>query len=632
MPLTQDFRSISVSSPLGKDVLLFNRLNGREELGRLFDFSLNTLSRKSDIRANQLLGQSVMLEMTRPDGATRYLHGLVTQFGHEGIQGDLTRYHMTLKPWLWFLTRTADCRIFQKKSAPDIIKQVFKELGYSDFKDSLVKTYKEREYCVQYRESDFNFVSRLMEEEGIYYYFQHEAGRHTLVMADSASAHAVAQGYESIPYFPPENTARRERDHISSWRFSQEVQPGAFSLRDYDFEKPRADLEVKSNHARSHSKSDYECYDYPGGYCQTADGQTLADTRLEELQSHHERFLGEGNAAGLCVGNLFKLTGHTRQDQNADYLIQAMDFQLASNEYSPETIVGGFEGYQCAFSAIPKNQVFRPARLTPKPFVQGPQTAVVVGKSGEEIWTDKYGRVKVKFHWDRSKPKDETSSCWIRVSHPWAGKNWGMIALPRIGQEVIVDFLEGDPDRPIITGRVYNAEQMPPYALPANATQSGILSRSSQEGSPSQFNELRFEDKKGSEEVYFHAEKDMNVVAEHDHSLDVGHDKLVKVGNDAITDVQNNRTTTVDQGDDTLNVKFGNQITQVDLGCIQMEALQKIELKVGQNTIVIDQTGIAINGLMFKAEGMTMAEIKSVMTSISGSAMLTAKGGVIAMN
>ncbi len=630
MALTQDFRSIAVTSPLGKDVLLFSRMQGREALGRLFEYELEVFSRNPDIKADALLGQPVTIEMTRSDGGIRHFNGFTARFSHIGMEGDLTRYCLLLRPWLWFLTRTTDCRIFQHKKAPDIIKRIFKELGFGDVKDSLTGAYRERDYCVQYRESDFNFVSRLMEEEGIHYFFRHESGRHVLVLADSQGAYSKIPGYDSIPYFPQDNEARRNRDHLFVWSFTRKVKSGAYVLRDFDFETPRADLEIKSVCAKPHPKSDYECFDYPGGYIKPDEGQSYVDNRLAEFQAQHEVFHGEGNVAGLGAGDLFKLTGHPRQDQNIEYLVTDNHFEMASNEYGPATAVGGFEGYRCALGGLPKSQTFRPARLTRKPFVQGPQTAIVVGKQGEEIWTDKYGRVKVKFHWDRSDERDETCSCWIRVAHPWAGKNWGMVSLPRIGQEVIVSFLEGDPDRPIITGSVYNAEQMPPYALPGNATQSGIQSRSSKNGTSESFNEFRFEDKQGEEEVYLHAEKDFNMVVENDSKTQIGFDK--KSPGDQTTKIFNNRTTTLDQGSDSLTIKMGDQTTKVDLGKISTEALQSIELKVGQSSLLIDQTGITLKGMIIKIEGVTMAELKSVMTTVSGDATLTTKGGIIMIN
>jgi type VI secretion system secreted protein VgrG len=542
---TQANRSIVVTSPLGEDVLLFHSMNVSEQLGRLFQFDLDLLSEDPEIKLQDILAQNVTVRYLRPDGEYRYFNGFVNQFSQAGSHGNLFVYRATLRPWFWFLTRTADCRIFQNKTVPDIIKEVFRDKGFSDFEDTLSGNYREWENCVQYRETDFNFVSRLMEQEGMYYYFKHEDGKHTLVLSDSISAHETVPGYEEVPYYPPEESERRERDHISDWSLNQIIQPGVYALNDYDFKKPKANLEVKSSVSREHDQAEFEIYDYPGEYKESGDGEGYVRARIEELQSQHEEVQGEGNVAGLMTGCLFKLINYPREDQNREYLITSSSYNLGPQEY--ESDVGGGSGsiFSCNISAIDKQQAFRAPRITAKPIVQGPQTATVVGKDGEEIWTDKYGRVKVQFHWDRYGEVNETSSCWIRVSHPWAGKNWGAVAIPRIGQEVIVSFIEGDPDQPIITGRVYNDDNMPPYELPANATQSGVKTRSSKEGSPDNFNELRFEDKKGEEQLYIHAEKNQDNIVENDETTSVGHDRTEDVGNDETITIGNDRTESV---------------------------------------------------------------------------------------
>jgi len=545
MAVTQKHRSIQVFSPLGDDVLWFYRMQGCEQLGRLCEFELEVLSDDPKVQPSKILGQNATVRLLLPDDSYRYFNGYVSRFGQYGTVDVYPCYRLTLKPWLWFLTRNANCRIFQQKTVPDIVKQVFRDQGFSDFKERLSGTYRQRDYCVQYRESDFNFVSRLLEEEGIYYYFTHEKGKHTLVLADSLGAHATVSGYEAIPYFDPGNPERRKRDHIFDWSFCNEVQPGNYVLTDYDFTKPKTDLAVKASVQRQHARAAYECFDYPGEYLQTGDGDGYVRCRIEELQSRYETLSGKGNARGLTTGALCKLTDYPREDQNRDYLIISAHYTLKSDQYFAVSAGGTDDIYQCAFTAIDQNHPFRPQRQTVKPIVQGPQTAVVVGPGGEEIHTDQYGRVKVQFHWDRYGKKDQSSSCWVRVSHPWAGKNWGMIAIPRIGQEVIVDFLEGDPDQPIITGRVYNAEQMPPYALPANATQTGIQTRSSKGGSGANCNELRFEDKKGSEQVYLHAEKNQDIEVENDETHWVGHDRSKTIDHDETTQVKHDRTETV---------------------------------------------------------------------------------------
>lgn len=557
---TQLNRQFAVSSPLGEDVLLFHNMSATEQLGRLFQFNLDLLSEDPEIKLQDILGQSVTVRSLRPDGEIRFFNGIVSQFSQAGSHGNLFVYQATLRPWFWFLTRTADCRIFQNKKVPDIIKEVFRDQGFSDFEDGLSGTYREWENCVQYRETDFNFISRLMEQEGIYYYFKHEDGKHTLVLSDSISAHDTVPGYEEVPFYPPEESERRERDHIYDWSLNQIIQPGVYALNDFDFKKPKANLEVKSSIPREHEQAEFEIYDYPGEYKESSDGDTYVRARIEELQAQYEEVQGQGNVAGLITGCLFKLTNYAREDQNREYLITTANYNLGPQEYE-SIYAGGDRGsaFSCSIKAIDKQQAYRAPRITPKPMVQGPQTAIVVGKSGEEIWTDKYGRVKVQFHWDRYGEVNENSSCWIRVSHPWAGKNWGAVAIPRMGQEVIVSFLEGDPDQPMITGRVYNDDNMPPYELPANATQSGVKTRSSKEGTPDNFNELRFEDKKGSEEVYIHAEKDQNNVVENNETTSVGNDRSETVGNDETISIGNNRTEDVGN-DETITI--GNNRTE----------------------------------------------------------------------
>ncbi|HEK1683865.1 TPA: type VI secretion system tip protein VgrG [Pseudomonas putida] len=528
MLFTQLTRLAQINSPLGPNVLILSEMGGSEELGRLFDYELQLTSDDPAIDLNQLLGKPMSLSLQLSGMASRHFHGIVARCSQSVDRGQFASYRVTLRPWLWLLTRTSDCRIFQHLSAPQIIKQVFRDLGFSDFEDSLSRSYREREYCVQYRETSFDFVSRLMEEEGIYYFFRHEEARHVLVLADAYGAHQKAPGYESVPFYPPDGQ-HRERDHINDWHLAQEVQPGSLELNDYDFQRPSARIDVRSAMPRPHQAGDYPLYDYPGAYEQTQDGEHYARTRLESLQSLHERVELRGNARGLGSGHLFSLSGFSRQDQNREYLIVAARYYVVQERLE----TGGGSGsaqFESNLSCIDAQQSYRPVSSTLRPLVKGPQTAVVVGPAGEEIWTDQYGRVKVHFHWDRHDQSNENSSCWIRVSQAWAGKNWGTMQIPRIGQEVIVSFLEGDPDRPIITGRVYNAEQAVPYDLPGNATQSGMKSRSSKGGSPANFNEIRMEDKRGQEQLYVHAERNMDTVVEQNETLSVGASRVQTVG------------------------------------------------------------------------------------------------------
>jgi type VI secretion system secreted protein VgrG len=572
---------MEISTPLAKDVLLFQRLHATEELSRLFEYELTLLSPKKDINLDDVLGKPVSVQLLLPNDKTRYFSGFVTRFAQTGMSGRYYRYSATARPWLWFLTRTSDCRIFQEQTVPDIIKAVFADHGITDVEYKLQGKYRKWTYCVQYRETDFNFISRLMEQEGIYYYFTHTQGRHTMVLVNSTSSHKVPfSEYGTLAYVAPDRVQRGDQEYIDSWDVTRQIQPGVYAQDDYDFERPSAELLTKKNVSRKHALGDYEIYDFPGEYLQKADGDNYAAVRMDEFSTQFELVQGTTNARGLCTGATFTLSGQTRDDQNREYLVVAASYDLEFSSY--EGIRNPSPGsYRCSFTALTTQQQFRPGRITPKPHVLGPQTAIVVGPSGDEIYTDKYGRVKVQFPWDRRGKKNENSSCWMRVSHPWAGKNWGMIAIPRMGQEVIVDFLEGDPDEPIITGRVYNAEQMPPYTLPANMTQTGTKTRSTKGGDPSNFNEIRFEDKKGSEQLFIHAEKNQDIEVEHDETHWVGHDRRKTIDHDEWTHVKHDRNEVVDNNESiTINVNRSENVGKdeaITIGNNRTESVAKDE-------------------------------------------------------
>ncbi len=565
-------RAMAITTPLGEDVLLFHGMHAREELSRVGEFQLDLLSDKVDIDADKILGKNVTVKIELPDDGERFFNGFVTRFAQNGKYGRYHRYQAVVRPWLWFLSRTADCRIFQEMTVPDILQEVFSDHADNDFVLELTSTYRKWTYCVQYRETDLNFVSRLMEHEGIYYYFRHTDGHNTLVLTDSSSMHVPAPGYDSLPFIAPGDLARPDIEHVSSWEYSRAIQPGAFVHDDYDLERPSVELKTNRVLTRGYQPSDAEIYDYPGLYMQKADGEQYARVRIDELGSQFETADAATNARGVTVGCSLDLERHPRDDQNREHLAVATSYDLEFGEYEGMP-ASEAASCRCTFVAMSTAQQFRPKRATRKPFVQGPQTAVVVGPGGDEIYTDPFGRVKVQFHWDRLGKMDENSSCWMRVSNPWAGKAWGGVAIPRIGQEVIVDFLEGDPDQPIVTGRVYNAEQMPPYELPGNKTQTGIKSRSSMGGSADNFNEIRFEDKMGSEEMYVHAEKDMNRVVENndtlkvgfdksdagDQSIDIFHNRTETVGNNETITIGNDRTETVVNDE---NITVGNNRTE----------------------------------------------------------------------
>jgi type VI secretion system secreted protein VgrG len=531
---TQTDRALKIDTPLGPDVLLLRSISGQEAVSQLFRFQLELLSEQDDIEFDDIVGKNVTVHVETLD-AHRIFNGFISKFSQGSRDERFTYYRAEMVPWLWFLTRTADCRIFQNQAAPDVIKKIFQDLGFQDFDLRLYKSYRQREYCVQYRETDFNFVSRLMEEEGICYFFEHdeESAKHTLVLADDAAAHKPCPGQPKARCDFNAGGWRGE-DVISEWRIEQEYRPTAWAHTDFNFETPSTSLMVTVKEDGS-----YEIYDYPGIYTKKKDGDQLAKTRLQETLAFKSRVSGKSNCRHFTTGSIVEVTDHYRDDMNQKWMLTAVYHQSTMGEaYGSGGSDEGFF-YSNTFESIPASVPFRPLRMTPKPSVQGCQTAIVVGPAGEEIFTDKYGRVKVQFHWDREGKKNENSSCWVRVSHPWAGKAWGGIHIPRMGDEVIVDFLEGDPDQPIIVGRVYHAENMPPWGLPAKMVVSGFKSYSTKGGGG--YNEFSMDDTKGNELINIHAQYDQHKRIEHDEVVSVGNDRTEEVGHDEKIQIDNDK-------------------------------------------------------------------------------------------
>jgi type VI secretion system secreted protein VgrG len=570
-------RAINAFTPLGND-LMFSALSGREEMSRLFDFTVEFKSEKRGIALKAMIGQSVTIEMELQKGGKRYLNGQCSHFHATGKSGRYFVYEARIRPWLWYATRKSDYKIFQGMSVPEIVLDVLGKYPFP-IQNRLSDSYRKWDYNVQYRETDFNYVSRLMEHEGIYYYFEHQNGEHTLVLCDDINDHSPFPGYASVPYYPPDSTVPDE-DYFDTWAVGQAIDSGAFSTDDYDFTKPSADLATGRDKTRPHPHSTYEIYDFPGGYFETDHGERYSRVRMEELQADHELIQGFGEVRGAAPGRLLTLTRHPRADQNREYLIASAHYSIRDNSYE-STSGEAMLSWRVSIEALPGGETYRPQRLTPKPHSMGPETAVVVGPPGEEIHTDKYGRVKVQFHWDRHHAKkDENSSCWIRVAMPWAGSTWGFIHIPRIGQEVLVDFIGGDPDYPIITGSVYNAEQMPPYGLPQNKTASGIKSRSSKGADSTDYNEFRFEDMKGQEQVYLHAQRNLDSVVELDESCVVGQDRQTRIGRNDQRFVNNNDTHVVSV-EQTMTVG-GNQTESIG-GKRMLSVTGDQEVSVGAN-------------------------------------------------
>lgn len=536
---SQDNSYLAVSTPFGENVLLLNSMHGVESISSMFYFDLEMASTDASLDFSKIVGKSVTVSLNLDESQARYINGIVTRFVQTGGNLQFATYHAEIRPWLWWLTLQKDSRVFQEKTTPDIIKAVFSDLGFSDYRVATTGTYSAREYCVQYQETSFDFISRLMEDEGIFYFFEHVSGKHTLVLADAASENSVCPNCAKAR-FHPSSGSQKEFDVIYRWSLEQQAVPKTFSLDDFNFETPSAELLAK----KEGSEGRMAIYEYPGGHKEKSGGDGIAAIRLQELQHSALLIRGDSYCRAFVPGYKFAFTNHFRTDMNSNYVLKYVSHSATH------------EAYSNTFEAYPLTVLFRPPRISPRARVMGAQTATVVGKSGEEIWTDKYGRVKVQFHWDQQGKKDENSSCWVRVAHGWAGQGWGMMFLPRIGQEVIVSFLEGDPDCPIVTGSVYNADKTVPYALPGEQTKSTIKGSSSKGGVGN--NEIRFEDKKDSEEVYVHAQKDMTIKVENDRKTDVSHDD--------ISTIKNDRTTTIQEGVEKLVVSKGDRVVQVDVG------------------------------------------------------------------
>jgi type VI secretion system secreted protein VgrG len=612
---SQQDRPFRAKTFLGTTDLLLESFTGIEAVSRPFRFILKLASEKSSIDLKAGLRTPVTVTMVLPENRKRFVHGHISRFTQFGIGTDgLVAYEAEVVPWLSFLDLYHNCRIFQKKTARQIVETIFQDRELKNFRFDVQAALPEREYCVQYRESDLNFVSRLMEEEGIFYFFEHDEDKHTLVLTDKKSAIQPCPDQETASYHPITGGQMAE-DSVYSLELLRQVHSGSTALADYNFETPKVSLSVS---VAGEQKG--EIYDYPGRYSRKNEGDRYAKIRVEEQEAAFHVVRGTSNCRAFRSGFRFTLKECYRDDANQAYSLLSVEHSGRNPSYRGDQEAEPFY-YVNRFEAIPSPVQYRPPRLAHKGVVRGSQTAVVVGPAAEEIYVDNHGRVKVQFFWDREGQHNQDSSCWIRVSQAWAGKGWGAMIIPRIGQEVIVEFLEGDPDRPVIIGRVYNADQVPPYSLPDNKTQSGILSRSSKGGSAATCNEIRMEDLKGQELLYIHAEKDETHEIEHDRKRDVGNDEKITVGhdrsatvtNDETVKVGNNRTATVGK-DETITVA-NNQSATVGLNRDasvgqndSVTAGQKIELTAGMeikltaagSSITLGPAGITIQGVIVK--------------------------------
>lgn len=625
---TQENRLLAINTPLGEDVLLLSRFQGSDALSHLFRFELQLLSEYHNISFEKIIGENVTVSIFLADGSRRYFNGLIARFSHEHGMDDqasslqFSKYHATMVPWFWLLTRTADSRIFQKLSVPDIVKKIFDDHGFADYSMRLSGTYEARDYTVQYRETDFNFVSRLLEEEGIYYFFEHEEKKHTLVLADSPMEHKPCHGQETARC-RLSSGGPMEEDMVASLKVAKEIRAGKYSINDFNYEIPNADLKVSVDSKHVLGPGEREIYDYPGQYAKRKEGDHLATIRIEEEEARITTLSGAGNCRAFNSGCRFRLQDYFRTDMNdKDYVLTSVTHDAKQEGTFTGGGAAGGEAeiaYSNQFQCIPHEVPFRPVRSTRRPVVEGVQTAIVVGPSGEEIYTDNLGRVKVQFHWDREGQRNENSSCWLRVGQSMAGNSWGAMFLPRVGHEVIVEFIEGDPDRPIITGQVYHGTNLPPYKLPDEKTKSTFKSNTSPDGGG--FNEIRFEDKKGEEQVFIHAEYNQDIRTKNDLFEWVGNDSHLIVVLDQLEKTQGDKHLTVkgdhnEKVDGTVSLEAGMDMQEkvggkhaLDAGQeihlkagmkVILEAGTQISLKVGGNFIDIGSSGVTIQGTMVK--------------------------------
>ncbi len=686
---TQDDQPLAIETPLGNDVLLLESFEGEEQLSGLFSFRLVCLSVDEQIDDSQLVGKQVSFRVNRGDGSARWFTGYVARFSWLGRDDVLTRWSLEVVPGLWFSSLTSDCKIFQNAAVPDVVSEVIGDCSQVTLSKKISGSHSPWDYCVQFRETDFAFVSRLLEFEGMFYFFEHAQGGLTTVLADASSAFADCGDAKvsSVQSF----SSPDEPGQLIDWRHDYSYCPGKFAQTDYNFEQPTTSLLVSTSGKTSYAgASSVDLFDYPGEYQKKADGESIAAYRIEAAEATASVASGTSSCRTFSPGYTFAIKTHPNPaEQGKKYLLTRVRHR-ASNRgaYEPSPTEGLAFDYENTFSCVPAETAWRPARSTPWP-TGTVQTAVVVGPSGEEIYTDEYGRVKVQFHWDRYGKNNEQSSCWIRVAQSLAGPQFGSQFLPRVGMEVVVSHLDDDPNRPLITGVVYNGQNKPPFALPASAAQSGWQTRSTKDGETSNANQLVFDDTKDKESVTFHAERDFVRTVENDDSLEVGFetkdkgDRSVKVynnlteavgadgcadGSRSLTVYQNNTTVvskgnesyTVSEGDatyevtkgketvnvggsqsvtvgdgHTLTVKSGNHAVEVNAGSGTLKAnawtiqgTESITLKVGSNSIVISTSAVTINGMTVSLKGTTSTTVEGLQTSIKASATLEAKGAL----
>ncbi len=640
---TQDTRLLSISTPLDKDQILLTSFDGSEYISELFEFHIEVLSNNHAIKPDQLIGK--LIDITIQNDEKRTFNGYVSNFTYGEVKADNLRvYKLTMVPWLWFLSKTNNHRIFQNKTTKDIVSKVFKDLGFNDFDFKATGNPTPREYCVQHNESDLHFISRLLEEDGISYYFEQLEGKHLMHIVDAANAYPLCKETD-LTYSKGNQTGTQ----VSYWEHIYGFRKGKWSLDDYDFNDPgKEQLQTTKSTSRFANASNYEHYEYTP-YHDFAGIKDLTKKRIETEEVPINRVEVRSDCSTFYAGGKFKLAKHAIKEEQGTYIILSIHHHAYDGSY-----LAGHDtesAYSNSLTCMPDTVHYRPPLIRERPIMRGPQSAIVVGPKGEEIWIDKLGRIKVQFYWDREGKNDETSTCFIRVMQPWAGAGWGHSFIPRIGMEVIVNFLGGDPDRPLITGSVYNGDNDIPFK---SKTQSGIRTRSTKEGTAANCNELRFDDLKNSEQIYIHAEKNMDTEVENDETLTVDRDrtKIIKrdenstIENDRNKTVNNNQTETIAKNktinigaNHTENVKKNMTISvdgdlkeavkgvylenvtkayELDAKSITMQAADQITLKTGGAQIVMKSSGeITISGTTISIKGSGLIAIKGNPTAVN---------------
>ncbi|MBV8399454.1 MAG: type VI secretion system tip protein VgrG [Acetobacteraceae bacterium] len=633
---------LSMTTPLGPDVLHPVELQATEAISTPFAFSVTMVSTRQIIDPDTLLYVPVCITVRRPPATDRHFHGIVRHFAAVGLpaRGHWS-YVAEVVPRMWFMGQTADCRIFQQKTVADILRTVFSENGVT----AQFKIYGDkptREYVTQYNETDLDFAARLMEEAGYFYFFEHTETAHTLVVTDRNQAFTALD--KPTHYVVHTGT---NAEILSRWHKLKTTAHGKVTVLDYDPEKPSTPPQGEDSTTLKTSGAELrDVFSWPARTLKTQEAASFARIRIEAAEAFAALFEGTGYDQAFVPGGKFTIARDPFDDsRDVEYVIRSVSHQARDETW----IAGRAEpSYSNTFTAAPSRVTWRQPLVTPRPVMAGIHAAVVLGNSGEEIHSERLARVKVRFFWDHRKDATANQACWVRVMQPWSGNSWGWQHLPRVGTEVAVAFMNGDPDNPVVVGCLYNDDMRPIFAVPDEQTKSGIRTRSTTHGGTSDFSEFSFDDKKGSELVFLHAQKDLTTEVENDQKLKVDNcrfvtvkqDETVDIGNNQSIKIKANRTVEVTQGDDTLTVQMGNlkhttlqdYAVKSNTGNVTVEALQSIVLKVGANSVKIDQTGVTINGMIVKVQGQMSLQLQGLMSQLGGDAMLMLKGGIMMLN